>query len=63
MTRRSPIDLLIDGAGLRCTICDAKMGQCDCWRECACGWSYQKGTACRNPAHRGKKKSSKGGVR
>ena len=36
-------------AVVRCTICGAKMGGCDCWTPCPCGWSYEKGKKCRNP--------------
>lgn len=28
---RSPIEKLIDQADMRCTVCNAKMGECDCW--------------------------------
>lgn len=45
---RAPIDILID-SGMRCTLCNAPMGQCDCWQKCSCGWSHEKGTTCRNP--------------
>jgi len=45
---KAPIDTMIDRADMRCTICDARMGQCDCWVKCQCGWSYEKGTKCRN---------------
>lgn len=38
-----------DNSRMRCTICKAQMGKCDCWIECSCGWSYEKGTSCRNP--------------
>jgi len=40
------IDNLIDAA-MRCVICKASMGNCDCWRECrVCGQRYRKGEAC-----------------
>jgi hypothetical protein len=51
---RTVIDALIDKADLRCTRCNAAMGGCDCWTKCDCGWSFEKGTACRNPMHGGK---------
>lgn len=38
-----------DNSRMRCTLCDAPMGKCDCWTKCSCGWSFEKGTACRNP--------------
>lgn len=38
-------------AVMRCTVCGAPMGMCDCWTRCPCGWSFEKGTTCRNPAH------------
>lgn len=41
--------LLDSAAVLRCTICHAKRGECDCWTSCPCGWNYRKGTPCRNP--------------
>jgi hypothetical protein len=35
---------------VKCTICGAGYGQCDCWRKCPkCGWSIQKGHECRSP--------------
>lgn len=33
MKPRTPIDALIDRAGMRCTRCSAPMGQCDCWEK------------------------------
>ena len=48
---RHPIDMLIDRAGLGCTICGKPFGTCDCWTSCECGWSFEKGTKCRNPKH------------
>lgn len=51
-----PINRLIDTA-VRCTVCGAGIGQCDCWTKCnrpGCSWSYRKGTTCQNPEHRGK---------
>lgn len=32
-----------------CLNCGAKMGQCDCWERCSCGWFAEKGKPCRNP--------------
>jgi len=40
---------------MRCTVCNAAMGQCDCWTDCRCGWSYRKGGECRNPVHQSEK--------
>lgn len=51
---RSPIDILIDRADLRCTVCNAKAGTCDCWTKCPapwCPWSFLKDTECGNPEH------------
>lgn len=48
--KKTPLDAAID-AVMRCTICSAKMGACDCWIDCACGWLYEPGTVCRNPIH------------
>jgi hypothetical protein len=45
----TPIDILFDKADMKCTLCDKPMGTCDCWTKCSCGWSYEKGTECRNP--------------
>ena len=47
---RSPIDSLLDGVVMHCTICGAS--SCDCWVRCACGWSFEKGEECHNPVHR-----------
>lgn len=47
---KSPVERMIDHA-MRCTLCDAKAGACDCWTPCRCGWLYRKGEACRNPIH------------
>lgn len=46
----SMLDTLFGKANMRCTICETstKVG-CDCWTECSCGWSFQKGTSCNNP--------------
>jgi hypothetical protein len=44
----APIDRLFDQAKMVCTVCGAGQGKCDCWTECACGWSYRKGESCRN---------------
>lgn len=41
-------------SSVKCPICGAGYGQCDCWQKCSvCGWSFQKGKACRNPVHGG----------
>lgn len=47
-----PIDRLLDRVVFKCVKCGAKMGQCDCWTKCECGWSYEKGKKCRNPKHK-----------
>jgi hypothetical protein len=41
-----------DTSMLKCTLCGAQAGTCDCWTRCPCGWSFEKNTACRNPKHR-----------
>ena len=46
----SPIDSLIK-SNIRCTLCNAPYGKCDCWTPCQCGWVYEKGTSCNNPIH------------
>ena len=49
-TVTNPIDLLIDRSGLRCTKCGAtKEAGCDCWEQCSCGWTAEKGMPCGNP--------------
>lgn len=40
-----------DTSMLKCTVCGAQAETCDCWTKCACGWSFQKNEACRNPMH------------
>ena len=47
----SPMEILFRNADMRCTVCQAKAGTCDCWSKCKCGWSFQKGTECGNPVH------------
>lgn len=53
--RRSPIEIMIDAADLKCTVCGKPQSVgCDCWTKCSitgCKWSYRKGTLCRNPEH------------
>lgn len=34
---------------LRCLVCGAKAGACDCWVVCSCGWSARKHQPCGNP--------------
>jgi hypothetical protein len=46
----SPIDAMIMAAA-RCVRCGAKMGECDCWRECRCGRYYPRDGKCENPLH------------
>ena len=51
----SPIERMIDNSNLKCTICKAKIGNCDCWTKCkidGCKWSFEKGTKCNNPEHK-----------
>lgn len=34
---------------VKCVVCGAGYGQCDCWSKCAnCGWSFRKGKVCRH---------------
>jgi len=43
-----------DKSMLKCTVCGAGYGQCDCWVKCSipgCAWSYRKGRKCGNPRH------------
>lgn len=42
-------DALFKRADMRCTICNARAGACDCWTKCKCGWSHEKDAKCRNP--------------
>ena len=49
-SNRSPIEQMIYSVA-KCTVCGAAMGRCDCWTKCKCGWLYEKGTQCSNPAH------------
>lgn len=34
---------------VRCTLCGAGYGACDCWTQCSCGWTAEKGKPCNNP--------------
>ncbi len=43
-----PITTAIN-AVVKCSICNASYGTCDCWSACSCGWSYEKGEECNNP--------------
>ena len=45
----TPMDMMFLKAKMKCTICDAKAGTCNCWLDCACGWKYRNGESCRNP--------------
>ncbi len=46
----SPEGRMILGA-VRCVICDAPFGGCDCHSRCRCGWFVRKGEQCRNALH------------
>jgi len=46
-----PVNRMID-AVVKCTKCGAGYGQCECWTQCRCGWSYERGGQCRNPVHK-----------
>lgn len=43
------IDAFFGKAKLKCTICEADEGECDCWEKCSCGWMAEKGMPCENP--------------
>jgi len=45
---QSPIERMIDSV-MKCSLCEAPMGTCDCWTHCSCGWWAKTGYACRNP--------------
>ena len=33
-----------------CTLCGTVRAiGCNCWTKCECGWTFESGTACRNP--------------
>lgn len=51
ITHSGTLDRLFDKAAMKCVKCSAAMGACDCWTKCPCGWSFEKGTKCRNPTH------------
>lgn len=50
--REGPLGRMI-AATVRCVICGARLGGCDCWTKCDCGWSFRKGGSCRNSIHGG----------
>lgn len=33
---------------MKCLLCKAPMGTCDCWERCSCGWSTYASTPCCN---------------
>ena len=39
----TPMDILFSKSNMRCTKCDASAGDCDCWEQCTCGWSFERG--------------------
>lgn len=43
------IDALFSKANMKCTVCGAPAGDCDCWERCSCGWSACKGEPFSNP--------------
>ena len=45
---RHPVNKWIDSC-LRCTKCNAKFNECDCWTLCNCGWFIEKNHKCKNP--------------
>lgn len=46
----SAIERLID-ASVRCHKCHQGINDCECYEKCSCGWSFDKGSRCRNPMH------------
>jgi hypothetical protein len=51
---KTPMDILFEKADMKCSICGAKAGTCDCWHPCDdpdCHWSVEKGHECNNPKH------------
>lgn len=42
---RAPIETMVD-AVVRCTMCGALPGACDCWTQCHCGSVFLKGEKC-----------------
>lgn len=49
--QKTPVNRAVDGV-VKCTVCGAHLGACDCWQRCECGWNYRKGEMCNNPVHR-----------
>lgn len=47
--KMNPIDYLLSKVEFKCGKCGAKMGSCDCWERCSCGWQAEKGRMCGNP--------------
>ena len=43
------MDALFNKSSMKCTLCGAGMGNCDCWEQCTCGWTAEKGKPCSNP--------------
>jgi len=48
---KTPINILIDRAGMQCVVCSATMETWNCWTKCKSGWSYRTGESCRSPVH------------
>ena len=48
MVKMKIVSKLIDGV-VRCTRCNKKLGECNCWSICNCGWLIEKGFKCGNP--------------
>lgn len=53
-TRKQPG--IFSTAVFRCSLCGTQgepgtTPDCGCWVGCPCGWSFEKGEACRNPVH------------
>lgn len=43
---------------VRCTKCGAVgINSCDCWEECKCGWTKERGGKCSNPQCKEPKKA------
>ena len=45
----TPLKRMIGMANLVCNMCGSKAGTCDCWEQCSCGWTAERGKPCRNP--------------
>lgn len=45
------LDKMIESS-VCCALCGTRgRGNCDCWEQCSCGWTVQRGGECTNPEH------------